>query len=511
MYAVTGAVYLLRDNFSAAIAAGSLDNTKADPGPGTRDVVTDTNSKLSITGGALSFATGGVGAGDPGLWYTSQTRAVGRALMASVNVAVAAPLIGWDSNQAGDIVGGIAFAGSGNLQSKVNALTIGAYSTGVAYSIAVIFRATGEWLLIKGGAFTNWTLLWASPTNNTATVYPVLTVNNTGSVHTVDDFRIPQDLIVIQPLAYDTFTRADAALGSTETSGPDSQALTAKAWTGATFTISTNKAINTPALGADAIVNGAFAADTDWTKGAGWTIAGGVGVATAATSNLDAAVAPLTVGTWYQTAFTMAGFAAGTGKVVLGGVSFPTHGSNATFTETGRAGSTAFALTAAGGTFTVDNVSALALTLSELFASISVSPSDVLAEVNVTLSAALNGLQAGLVLNLDSAATPANFVIAYLDGRGNAVLDKCVAGVYTNVISAAVTYSAGAALRVSKIGTGYRLTYNNAAVGTGTISDAGIISNTLHGLFNTSASNSLDVFVTWATGAGNEHAVLNSY
>ncbi|MFA7333368.1 MAG: hypothetical protein WC130_03645 [Kiritimatiellia bacterium] len=34
----------------------------------------------------------------------------------------------------------------------------------------------------------------------------------------------------------------------------------------------------------DAVTNGAFAADTDWTKGTDWTIAGGVGVASSATS-----------------------------------------------------------------------------------------------------------------------------------------------------------------------------------------------------------------------------------
>jgi len=109
------------------------------------------------------------------------------------------------------------------------------------------------------------------------------------------------------------------------------------------------------------------------------------------------------------------------------------------------------------------------------------------------------GIQAGLVCNLDSAATPANFVIAYLDGQGNAKLDKCVAGVYTNVISAAVTYSAGATLRVIKSGTSYSLFYAGAAVGTTqVISDAGIISNTLHGIFSTSALNSLDNFQVMA-------------
>ena len=48
-----GVSYLLRDEFTSALAAGSVNGTAAEPGPGTR-AVTDANSKLSITGGALS-------------------------------------------------------------------------------------------------------------------------------------------------------------------------------------------------------------------------------------------------------------------------------------------------------------------------------------------------------------------------------------------------------------------------------------------------------------------------
>ena len=40
-------IYLIRDNFNTAIAAGSIDTTSADTGPGTRTVI-DTENKLSI-------------------------------------------------------------------------------------------------------------------------------------------------------------------------------------------------------------------------------------------------------------------------------------------------------------------------------------------------------------------------------------------------------------------------------------------------------------------------------
>lgn len=304
------------------------------------------------------------------------------------------------------------------------------------------------------------------------------------------------------------------SLGSSDAVGPDGQAVTAREWTGDTWARVAGAAVNTPTLGADVIVNGNFAVDADWTKGAGWTIAAGKATATGAIStDLTAAVDPLTLGDWYQTEYTISGYAAGNVRLRLGGIGTNNaQAANGTFTDTARAIGTSLVMVAAGFTGSIDNLSAKVLTLSELFASLQSSTADVLADVNVTLVSATDGKQAGLVCNLDSAATPANFVIAYLSGTTLAKLDKCVAGVYTNVISAAVTYIAGATLRVIKDGTEYRLFYNGAAVGSaGTISDAGIISNTLHGLFSTSPLNSLDNFQLMSRGTDNAYSGLDSF
>jgi len=167
------------------------------------------------------------------------------------------------------------------------------------------------------------------------------------------------------------------------------------------------------------------------------------------------------------------------------------------------------ALTAAAATLDVDNFSARPLTLSELFASVNPAlTADVHARIAVTLDGALLGKQAGLVVNLDSAATPANFILAYLDGRGNAVLDECVAGVYTNKISAAVTYSAGALLYVIRSGTSCWLFYNNAQVGS--VQTMTVNTNKLFGMFKTSPLCSLDVFEIWPYGTGGEYAALGA-
>jgi len=143
-------------------------------------------------------------------------------------------------------------------------------------------------------------------------------------------------------------------------------------------------------------------------------------------------------------------------------------------------------------TWYIDDASVKALTLSDLIACVEAGRADVVASVE--LDTVVKFTQAGLIVNLDDEAMPANFVVAYHDGT-NCRLDKCVAGTYTSVINAAVAYAAGATIQVQKSGTSYKLYYNGAQVGvTSTISDAGIINNTKHGLFSTYSGNQLDDF-----------------
>lgn len=130
---------------------------------------------------------------------------------------------------------------------------------------------------------------------------------------------------------------------------------------------------------------------------------------------------------------------------------------------------------------------------------------NVMVEVEVTRSAGV----AGVVLRyLDSS----NYIIAYHDGT-NVKLDKVVAGVTTNVISAVTTYSAGARLMVSSDATKFRVWYNNSLVGSeGTISDADLQIGTAHGLYTTDTGNTFDNFAGWARGNGSEYeTVFNKY
>ena len=57
----------------------------------------------------------------------------------------------------------------------------------------------GASFFIRGGAFTDWTLLWRSASMNTVTLYPCM--SNDKQVGTIDDFRVPDRSyqVVLQP------------------------------------------------------------------------------------------------------------------------------------------------------------------------------------------------------------------------------------------------------------------------------------------------------------------------
>lgn len=76
------------------------------------------------------------------------------------------------------------------------------------------------------------------------------------------------------------------------------------------------------ARGPNLVVNGTFDADTDWTKGANWTISGGVATSNGSSGTLQAAVTPLTAGTWYEATITITSYTSGS-------VSFPYDGTGA--------------------------------------------------------------------------------------------------------------------------------------------------------------------------------------
>ena len=105
-------------------------------------------------------------------------------------------------------------------------------------------------------------------------------------------------------------------------------------FTGQDFVPAVDDVITNGGDGVDLVTNGGFATDTDWTKGTGWTIAGGKLVGTATTDNASPTVPILTVGKWYKITFTISVQTGGTVAIDCGsGTAGTARSTAATFTE----------------------------------------------------------------------------------------------------------------------------------------------------------------------------------
>jgi len=213
--------YLLRDEFSDTLAAGSVHGTPATPGPGTRTVV-DTESKLSIGSGVASFAGGKAAPayGDPAIMLDAITRSSGRMLRIDVTPTVAGQSrIGWEpSARKLYVENGVNFSGGVLyfLQNDIGVL-VGLY-TNVLTTFYVILRNNGCFLFRKNGQLQ---LIYVSASGNTASLLPFGVAYNTPML--VDSIRVPDALWLPTPLAsdgfagsWDSFDRADGAVGDAE-------------------------------------------------------------------------------------------------------------------------------------------------------------------------------------------------------------------------------------------------------------------------------------------------------
>lgn len=318
----------------------------------------------------------------------------------------------------------------------------------------------------------------------------------------------------------DGFARSDGALGN--------------GWTGAQWTIASGAALCTPGLSAEKFTNGTFegAFNTTGTLviGTGWTnlnMDDGADVASDETTTfhggahsqgisvsaiaegIQQALLVFGIGNWckYDAWFYVVSGSGGrliTSSVGPGGATFSkditTTGSWVNVKHDGRsaAASPNTQIYGLGTTvFYVDDVSGKQITINNCVATRAGTKALGRAAVKVTI--ANPGCMAGVAMCVDSAATPNNMVVCYIDGNGTSnkiYMDKRVGGTWTTVASATIAYAAGrkVELRHTAANT-WQMWYNEIQIGTDqTISDAGIVGNTLHGMFSTDATNSLDDF-----------------
>ena len=94
-------------------------------------------------------------------------------------------------------------------------------------------------------------------------------------------------------------------------------------------------------LGVDLITNGVFSADSDWTKGTGWSIAANVASSDGSQiANADLSQAITFVeGAFYKVTFTISGYSAGNLTAVVGDTEGTDRVKNGTYIENIKAGS----------------------------------------------------------------------------------------------------------------------------------------------------------------------------
>ena len=277
----------------------------------------------------------------------------------------------------------------------------------------------------------------------------------------------------------DDFERVDGDLGN-------GWEYTAGKWT-----IASGAALGTPALGANLVANSGFDSDTSWFKTSGWTISGGTGNKVPDAGFKEIRQAVLTAGKWYRVVWTITVRNAGTFRV-FGQNNYTPRAAAATYLDCFRPYTTSLGVEGdAASDGSIDNVTAQLLTLADQFCARDLGSSDI--EISAPL-VVVKGTEAGIVACLDSITTPANFLIATHNGT-NAILTKCVGGTYTQLITGAAAYADGREISIIKNGTDASLYYNGVQIGTTqTVSDAGIINNTLHGLFTTCTEDSFGSF-----------------
>ncbi|OFW63197.1 MAG: hypothetical protein A2Z35_03755, partial [Actinobacteria bacterium RBG_19FT_COMBO_36_27] len=325
-------------------------------------------------------------------------------------------------------------------------------------------------------------------------------------------------------LAYDSFTRSDGELGSTESKSYNDPPTPSLPWSGSTWAVSGNKVVNTPNLGSEKIQNGSFETGNPPNNWGAWgpvtTFEQSSTQAQNGTYSLHlitsdnnqgaAQSAGLTNPLWYLgTAYVYPVTYGDYHYFALGNEEYFFYQPLTQWTKL-----TVISRATTGNVFLgpvyakemyYDNVSVKALTLNELFAALPATKSDVTAEVGITLENSINNrIPVGLVLRLDDKDNPQNFLLATLtEGGSNAWgvvnLTKCINGTYTSLFSthlnsAGTLYSAGTKLKVVLDGPNVKVYYGNTLINTATVSDTEIINNTIHGIFSPYSGDSLDDF-----------------
>ena len=176
-FSFTAVVYTLNDDFITADDNPLTSPRTCEPGPGTLTIV-DTGSKLSITGDQLVDAGGGSSWSTDGFYGSALTRAVGLAFLANLDFTAGGgsriTQLGFRHTAALTNALRHAFYFNDNqiyLYDNDGTLIDNYSFTNTTYRIAIILQTIGAVYVIKGGAFTEWTIIWVGRIGNTTPLY----------------------------------------------------------------------------------------------------------------------------------------------------------------------------------------------------------------------------------------------------------------------------------------------------------------------------------------------------
>lgn len=212
-------LYLFRDTFTTDAAAGAVDGTACEPGPGVRAVTDSAGTAMSITGGvaAISATTG---ANDPRISTPAITRVSGRAIKFNIDRVLARCNFGlYTSSVMNTVVHSV-----GIVSATVTTLSFGG-STNIVPPVtgyhwySFVLRATGCYLFVQGQAdYPSVTMLWAGKVNNAASVVPAFGARLNAT--SLAEIEVRNALWLPSPLASDGMSAATTdGAGHAETSG----------------------------------------------------------------------------------------------------------------------------------------------------------------------------------------------------------------------------------------------------------------------------------------------------
>lgn len=181
--------------FGTAMAA-PLPTSYTEAGAVGALTVVDTENKLVVTGGALTFTPRAIPAwGDPGIWGGASARLAGRAVLVDfriVTTGIGGVMVGWDTDTLSVLAEAYLIGSGANLTVYLGGPTITlsiVLTQGVDYTLAIVQRGTGAHYLIRGGAFGKWTLVWIDNAATNASLRAALTSHNIAS-GLIDNLRV---------------------------------------------------------------------------------------------------------------------------------------------------------------------------------------------------------------------------------------------------------------------------------------------------------------------------------